>query len=162
MRPTKISWAVQLAQVCAQRSTCCRRQVGCVLLNDRFQVLSTGYNGVTAGLPHCNDVDPDTAVETFSPTAHYPNACRGASAPSGQMLDACEAIHAEQNALLQCRNVYEIHTCVVTASPCITCVKLLLNTSCDQIIFVDEYPHKEARGLWLKSGRAWIHYPHYA
>lgn len=70
-------------------------------------------------------------------------------------LDGCQAIHAEQNALLQCRDVYAIHTAYVTASPCMTCVKLLLNTSCERIVYVEEYPHSAARDLWTGAGRSW-------
>lgn len=157
MRPSKDQWAIDLAQVTAKRATCLRRQVGCVLLNGRGHVLSTGYNGVAAGQKHCNEfVEEKGDYREFSAHEAYPHACpAGAFTASGTNLDACQAIHAEQNALLQCRDVYDIHTCYVTASPCITCVKLLLNTSCEKIVFVEEYPHKAARELWVEAGRVW-------
>lgn len=148
-RLTRDAWAMQLAQLTAQRSTCCRRAVGCVLLNEKGHVIATGYNGVAAGLPHCNEHDP---TYEFG----LPYACPGAHAPSGTNLDACQAIHAEQNAMLQCKNVYEIHTAYVTASPCITCTKLLLNTGCKRIVFVEEYPHEQAKDLWVSAGRDWV------
>ena len=154
MRPTRDEWAMGLAQLTAKRSTCLRRQVGCVLLNERGHVLSTGYNGVASGLPHCNEIvglTPEDPLKSF----HTPNACPGARSPSGTNLDGCQAIHAEQNALLQCHDVYQIHTCYVTTSPCITCTKLLLNTGCQRIIFTDKYPHPSAKVLWLSSGREW-------
>ncbi len=150
MRPSRDEWAMRLALLTAQRTTCCRRAVGCVLLNARGHVLATGYNGVAAGLPHCNEVD-DLG---FGPIIH-PHACSGANAPSGTNLDGCQAIHAEQNAMLQCKDVYSIHTCYVTASPCMTCVKLLLNTSCERIVYVEEYPHSAAKDLWTGAGRVW-------
>src|SRR3990167_8057918 len=78
-----------------------------------------------------------------------------AQAPSGTNLDGCQAIHAEQNALLQCRDMYAIHTAYVTASPCMTCCKLLLNTSCQRIVYVEEYPHSAAKDLWTGAGRSW-------
>lgn len=161
---------MELALTTAKRSTCCRRQVGCVLLNSRGHVLSTGYNGVAAGLPHCNDVEMVRNPKLFSSETDswrkpehweqelvktYPNACPGAFSPSGTNLDGCYAIHAEQNALLQCRDVWEIEVCVVTASPCISCCKLLLNTGCRVIVFKEEYPHDDARSLWINSGRFW-------
>ena len=153
MRPSKDQWAMDLALVTARRATCLRRQCGCVLLNARGHVLATGYNGVASGQAHCNEeVWGDGAV------LMWPNACPGAQAPSGQGLDACQAIHAEQNALLQCRDVYAIHTAYVTASPCITCCKLLLNTSCERIVFFETYPHPEARALWEGAGRSWVHF----
>ena len=164
MRLSRDEWALKLALLTAQRTTCCRRAVGCVLLNARGHVLSTGYNGVAAGLPHCNEVKmvgtdykdlgggvsmPQRMVQSF------PHACEGAKAPSGTNLDGCQAIHAEQNALLQCRDMYAIHTAYVTASPCMTCCKLLLNTSCQRIVYVEEYPHSAAKDLWTGAGRAW-------
>lgn len=153
MRPDKDHWAMELVRVTAQRSTCLRRQVGCVLLNARGHVLATGYNGVAAGLPHCNHLDE---IHDFkNDYVSEPFACPGAHAPSGTNLDGCQAIHAEQNALLQCRDVYEIHTCVVSASPCMTCTKLLLNTGCQRILFDEEYPHTEAAELWRGAGRIW-------
>ena len=139
MRPSHDAWAMALALETAKRTTCCRRAVGSVLLNARGHVLSTGYNGVAAGMPHCNEVvkvenpkfnllDCDRFdVEYFGT---FPNACSGATSPSGTNLDGCGAVHAEQNSLLQCRDVYDIETCYVTTSPCMTCVKLLMNTSC--------------------------------
>lgn len=151
MRPTIHTWAMNIVKENAKRSTCLRRQVGCVLLNKRNHILATGYNGVAAGLPHCNDVEYTTG--------RHPFACSGAESPSGTNLDGCEAIHAEQNALLQCRDVYEIQSCYVTCSPCMTCTKLLLNTSCENIYFMQDYTHTEAMELWTKAGRGWFLIP---
>ena len=153
-RLSRDEWALELARVTSRRSTCIRRNVGCVLLDDAGHVLATGYNGVASGMPHCNDRVPDGALGG----SLLPNACAGAFSPSGTDLDACQAIHAEQNALLQCADVRRIHTCYSTTSPCITCVKLLMNTGCRRIVFADAYPHESARDLWLKSrgDRLWI------
>lgn len=151
MRPSRDEWAMGLALLTAKRATCLRRQVGCVLLNQRGHVLATGYNGVAAGQPHCNQYDH------FHPIG-FPDACAGAHAPSGTNLDGCQAIHAEQNALLQCRDVYAINTAYVTASPCVTCCKLLLNTSCERIVYGVAYPHTAAQELWTAAGRQWQHY----
>lgn len=151
-RPTRVEWAAMLALVTASRGTCIRRQVGCVLLDHRGHVLSTGYNGPAAGMQHCIDVP-----------------CAGANYASGRGLDACQAIHAEQNALLQCPNIYDIKTCCVTTSPCMHCAKLLMNTSCQEIFFLEPYPESNAvRDLWLSTNnqrrattkskeRIWIH-----
>lgn len=162
MRTSRDEWGIQLAQVTARRGTCCRRQVGCVLVDADGHVIATGYNGVAAGRPHCNeakqegaDYEPwgDLSLGLTRPTkiiTVFPNACPGATAPSGTNLDGCEAIHAEQNALLQCPNVRAIHTAYVTCSPCVTCVKLLMNTGCQRIVFAEPYAHDQAaRELWL-------------
>jgi dCMP deaminase len=94
-------------------------------------------------------------ITTFS-TGYYKHACPGAESPSGTNLDGCHAIHAEQNALLQCRDVWEIETCYITTSPCVTCVKLLLNTSCQRIVFNEEYINLDAKGIWEGAGREWV------
>ena len=145
-RPSIDEYFMQMALLVASRSTCLRRAVGCVLVNDRKHVIATGYNGVAAGMPHCNEFDNQASDG-------YPWACEGAELPSGQGLDSCQAIHAEQNALLQCRNVFEIHTCYTTTLPCLTCVKLLMNTSCERIVYTKTYPHEDAvRAMCAKRG----------
>lgn len=139
-RKSKDQYFTEMALLTASRATCARRQVGCVLTDNDGHVLSTGYNGVPAGMPHCID----------SP-------CAGANKPSGTGLELCQAVHAEQNALLQCPDVKRIHTAYCTASPCMTCVKLLMNTGCQRIVFSEEYPHSEAKDFWLSMNREWIH-----
>jgi len=157
-RISRDEWGLRMAEVVALRATCLRRSVGCVLVNARGHVLATGYNGRAAGLPHCNDpyISPDNRIPLVSLShwvVEYPNQCAGANAISGTDLDACEAIHAEANSLLQCHDVHAIHTCYVTVSPCVSCVKLLLNTSTERIVFRAPYAHDEAaRRLW---GRDW-------
>ena len=157
-RPDKDTYFLRMAQLVASRSTCLRRSVGCVLVNERGHVLATGYNGVAAGMPHCNDRIVTELLFDNAPSSpehtivEYPHACPGAQSPSGTNLDGCQAIHAEQNALLQCRDAFEIYTCYCTASPCLTCTKLLMNTSCKRIVFIEEYPHEEARILWQRKG----------
>jgi len=170
MRLSRDEWALKLALLTAQRTTCYRRAVCCVLLNAHGYVLSTGYNGVAAGLPHCNEITDEVVNptlyygdETYCIVEHWErpmikvhgHACSGATAPSGMDLDSCQAIHAEQNALLQCRDIHTIHTAYVTASPCITCCKLLLNTSCQRIVYIEEYPHSAAKDSWISAGRIW-------
>lgn len=135
-------YALRLAETVASRGTCARRQVGCVLMNERRHVLATGYNGVPAGARHC-DQEP----------------CPGAGLPSGTGLDLCEAVHAEANALLQCHDVWDAAYCFTTTSPCVPCVKLLLNTGVREVVFRTPYAHDEAASrLWVAAGRTWTHW----
>lgn len=134
MRPDKDTYFLRMAKLVATRTTCCRRAVGCVLVDRKGHVLATGYNGVAAGQAHCLDVP-----------------CSAATAPSGTNLDGCEAIHAEQNALLQCKDVHAIHTVYCTTEPCITCAKLLANTSAERVVFLEWYHGTQAKDLWLKT-----------
>lgn len=139
-RPDAVTYFTALAHVVASRSTCARRAVGCVLVNNRNHILATGYNGVAAGRPHCLDAP-----------------CAGVGHSSGQGLDVCEAIHAEQNALLQCADVHQIDSAFVTASPCIHCMKMLLNTSTKRIVYTEKYDQR-AIDLWTASGRLILPY----
>jgi dCMP deaminase len=123
-----------------------------VLVDSKGHILATGYNGRAAGLPHCNHRSEGGKGGEKT----YPHACPGSLSPSGTDLDSCEAIHAEANALLQCRDVSAIDTAYVTVSPCVSCTKLLLNTGCRTIAFSEPYAHdKKARELWERAGREW-------
>ena len=141
MRPNKNETFLDIAQTVSEQATCIRRNVGCVLVNSKNHILATGYNGVPSGAAHCLDLP-----------------CAGAELPSGEGLDSCEAIHAEQNALLQCKDIYDIEKCYCTVSPCMTCVKLLLNTSCSILIFPTLYIDTEPLELWKKAEREYIIY----
>lgn len=165
-RPSKASTWLKVARVIAEQSTCLRRAVGCVLVNEGGHVLSTGWNGVASGEPHCNQGKLNVSyfslsVNDMEPggTVEYPHACPGAKASSGTNLDWCGAIHAEQNAIAFCRNVMEIDTCYITTSPCTSCVKLLLSTGCKRIIFTEEYVDQNGKKLWEKNGRIWLCIP---
>lgn len=155
MRPDARRYFTDMARLVASRSTCVRRAVGCVLVDRRNHVLATGYNGVPAGAPHCNE--PSIAagkgpVDRFR-ILDFPNACAGAKSRSGTNLDACLAVHAEQNAMLQCRDAYAIAVAYVTAFPCPSCIKLLLNTNCHEIVYLEPYSNDDALNQWIRSGR---------
>lgn len=136
-RVSKHESYLQIAEVIAFRGTCSRRKVGCVLVDKYGRILSTGYNGVASGLPHCNEGHP----------------CTGASAPSGTNLDDCGAIHAEQNAILLLSDPWAVEAAYVTVSPCMSCMKLLLGTSCKTIYTRSIYPDSKALALWASASR---------
>jgi dCMP deaminase len=139
-RPTRDQMYLCMAELVAMRGTCPRRAVGCVLVDARGRVLATGYNGVASGRPHCNEGFP----------------CPGANYPSGEGLDKCEAIHAEQNAILLLQDPWAVDTVYLTVSPCLSCVKLLLGTSATRIVCRNLYPHAEAIEWWHRAGRTMI------
>lgn len=55
-RPTMEQTLLGVAGLLADRSTCTRGAVGCVIADERGHILSTGYNGAPAGAPHCTEV----------------------------------------------------------------------------------------------------------
>lgn len=114
--------AAALAQ--GARSTCQRRSVGCVLVDNRGRISATGFNGVARDAPHCID-EP----------------CLGVGLPSGEGLDLCMAIHAEQNALAHCKDTMEIDAVYCTSFPCAHCLKMIMNTSAKSIFYMHDYPN---------------------
>lgn len=139
-RPNADEYLMAMACVIASRGTCIRRRVGCILVDENNHTLATGYNGPPSRSNHCNP------GHVCGPAA---------LAPAGQSLASCAAVHAEQNALLQCYDVSLIRVCYTTTSPCEHCVKMLLNTACERIVFLDAYPGEQARQWWLNAGREW-------
>jgi dCMP deaminase len=111
--------------------------VGCVLVNDNRHVIATGYNGAPAGMLNCSD--PDVG-------------CQCLKRESGKDLDQCVAVHAEENALIQVKNAFEIHDCFTTTFPCKRCLRMLMNTSCVNIYYYEEYSGiLESVVQWQKS-----------
>jgi dCMP deaminase len=128
---------MEIAHVAAKRATCARRRVGCVIVDANGYILSTGYNGMPKGFPHCID-EP----------------CDGANYPSGTGLDLCQSLHAEQNAIARLREPFLAHTLYCTTAPCISCVKLILATSMQRIVFDSDYL-SGGKDLWLRANKVW-------
>lgn len=141
MRPDNDEYFLDIAFAVSRRSTCARRAVGCVLVDKQNFIVATAYNSVPHGLRNCTDIP-----------------CPGVGYKSGEGLHACLAQHAETLALIRCPDVYRIETCYVTVSPCIECMRRLLDTSCKTIIYREPYAHdEEAARIWAEYGRVWIH-----
>ena len=86
-RVSKIDTYLNVAEVFAYRSTCIKRKYGAVIvIND--VVVSTGYNGSPRGYDNCCDIGTCLRMER--------------NMHQGEGYDICRAIHAEQNALLNC------------------------------------------------------------
>ena len=112
---------LEIANTVAQRGTCARRKVGCVLVDSANHIVATGYNGVAKNFTHCID-----------------NPCEGASYPSGEGLELCEAIHAELNAFLQCRSDDSL-TMYTTTTPCVACAKVICNSNVKRVVSTSQY-----------------------
>lgn len=139
-RPSNDEYYMSIAGRVALRSTCVRRAVGCILVDKDNYVMSTGYNSVPAGFQHC----------TSSP-------CEGAEGSSGSSLDKCLSRHAEDVALMKCKDIMAIKTVYSTTAPCIFCTRRLLDTSADRIVFAEDYPHSsDSKKLWESYGREWV------
>lgn len=64
--------------------------------------------------------------------------CLGALDPHGNN-SRCLAVHAETNALLQCRSLDDARVLYCSATPCYMCAKALLNTPITKIVAEEIY-----------------------
>lgn len=119
----------------AKRSTCARRQVGCIITDKDGHVLSTGYNGVPKNFDHCIDVP-----------------CSGASDSPGNN-SKCMAVHAEQNALLQCSDKNIMHIMYCSCSPCFICAKMIANTNIEVIMCSEAYADTSGVDILIEAGK---------
>ena len=126
-RPSWDEYFLQLARQAATRSTCLRRQVGAVLVRDK-RLLATGYNGSPRNTSHC--LDTGCLREQLG-------------IPSGERVELCRAIHAEQNAIIQAAVhgvAIEGATLYTTLRPCVLCAKMLINCGIKEIHYIEGYP----------------------
>lgn len=133
----RISWPtyfMNIATLVAERSTCLRRKVGAVAIRNS-RILATGYNGAPSGIPHC--VDRGCLREQ-----------RGI--PSGQQLDICYAVHAEQNLIVQAAlhgvSLFQADV-YCTCKPCFTCAKMLISVGIKSITVQNSYPDENTDNL---------------
>lgn len=125
MRPSKDNTFMDIAYVMSKRSTCNRREVGCVIVDKDNYILSTGYNGTPKGMKHCDELG----------CSH--------NAVSGAALHTCNALHAEQNAIARLKEPMNAVKLYCTTKPCDSCLKLILATSIRHIVYAEEYASNE-------------------
>lgn len=134
MRVSHDEYFLGMLALVASRGTCARRRVGAILVDEANCVLATGYNGPPRGFAHCTD-EP----------------CAGATDPPGQ-TDRCLAIHAEVNAVLQCRALDVARTLYVSCAPCFACAKMLANTRLTRIVCREPYADQRGRDVLVLAG----------
>ena len=117
---------MELAELVSSRSNCSRRHVGAVVVRNRH-ILSTGYNGTPHGVKNCFDGGCLRCAHTTK---------------SGDHLEECLCVHAEQNAICQAAllgHSIDGATIYVTISPCLTCAKLIINSGIREVVYAGEY-----------------------
>lgn len=83
MRPDKDTYYLDIALAVSKRGTCLKRRYGCVIVKDDI-IIATGYNGNPRGEENCCDC----------------GVCKRADAERYKDYENCNAVHAEQNALI--------------------------------------------------------------
>lgn len=132
-RIDKVNYYLNIAKTVAERSTCLRKKVGCVIVNND-EIISTGYNGAPRGRKNCTDIGFCCKKKFFPDIRH-----------GG--YDACRSVHAEQNALISARRqdmlgatlylvIYNPETgeYETGASSCQMCRKLIINSGIERVI----------------------------
>ena len=104
---------MRMAEELAKRSTCVRLQVGTVVTDQQLEnVLAIGYNGNARGLANrCDSAVPGS----------------------------CGCIHSEMNALVKAPGNVRDKVLFVSASPCVMCAKLIINSGVTHVFYRKAY-----------------------
>lgn len=126
---------LRMAKIWAENSYCKRRQVGALIVKDKM-IISDGYNGTPAGFENvCED-------ETGS-TKPY-------------------VLHAEANAITKVarsNNSSDGATLYITASPCVECAKLIVQSGIKRVVYDEEYRLADGLDLLKRADVECIHLP---
>ncbi len=119
---------MRMAQIWAENSYCERRKVGALLVKDKM-IISDGYNGTPSGFENCCE-DEDFVSKPY-------------------------VLHAEANALTKVarsHNSSEGATLYVTASPCIECAKLIIQSGIKRVVYGEHYRIIDGVELLQRAG----------
>lgn len=118
----------RMALIWAENSYCERRKVGALVVKDNM-IISDGYNGTPTG---------------------FENICEDENNTSKPYV-----LHAEANAitkLARSSNSSEGATLYVTASPCIECAKLIIQSGIKRVIYTEQYRLTDGVDLLKRAG----------
>lgn len=119
---------LRMARIWAENSYCRRRQVGALVVKDKM-IISDGYNGTPSG---------------------FENICEDESGTTFPYV-----LHAEANAitkLARSSNNSDGATLYVTASPCIECSKLIIQSGIRRVVYAEKYRLTDGIDLLKKAG----------
>ncbi len=131
-RPTWEEYFIEIAKVVSSRSTCLRRRYGAVIVKDNV-IVSTGYNGAPRGSINCTDIEKCKRKEL--------------NIPAGERYELCEAVHAEQNAIIngppermKDATIYiagfEENNYFADGKPCLLCRRMIRNAQIKEVVYL--------------------------
>lgn len=126
---------LRMAAIWAENSYCERRKVGALIVKDKM-IISDGYNGTPSG---------------------FPNVCE-----SEEGVTLPYVLHAEANAITKVarsNNSSEGSTLYITASPCMECSKLIIQSGIRRVVFSDLYRITDGLDLLKDAGIEIVHLP---
>lgn len=128
-RITKEQYYLNIAYAVARRSTCIRRQYGCVIVKND-EIIATGYNGSPRGEENCCDIGHCWREEH--------------NVPHGERYEACKSVHAEQNAIISASRSELIGSTMylvgiengklIEAVPCDICRRFIQNAGIKEVV----------------------------
>lgn len=125
-RPHWHPYFLGIAQAVAVRSDCRRSQVGAVIVDTNYRIVSTGYVGTAPGEAGCLSGTCPRGLRTT------------AEVPPGSAYDDCISFHAEINALLYSdRTRHQGGTIYVTREPCHWCYKAIKAAGLSAAVFAN-------------------------
>ncbi len=119
---------LRMARIWAENSYCTRRQVGALLVKDKM-IISDGYNGTPSGFENVCELEDGT-------TKPY-------------------VLHAEANAITKVAksgNSSLGATLYVTASPCLECAKLIIQSGIIRVVYSEKYRLDDGLKLLERAG----------
>lgn len=130
MRGSWDEYFMGLAEAAATRATCPRRQVGCVLVQNK-KLVRSGYNGAPSAHPHCTDVG----------CLMVDGVCKRTTHAESNALDV--PLSSRAGASLYC-----------TDFPCPDCAERITHSGVVEVIYKNPYHSgmKETLGLFQYHG----------
>ncbi|MDE5644757.1 MAG: dCMP deaminase family protein [Muribaculaceae bacterium] len=126
---------LRMAAIWSENSYCERRKVGALIVKGKM-IISDGYNGTPSG---------------------FPNVCE-----SSEGVTLPYVLHAEANAITKVarsNNSSEGGTLYVTASPCMECSKLIIQSGIKRVVFSELYRITDGLDLLREAGVEVVHLP---
>lgn len=166
---------MKIAENIASLSYSIRNKVGCIIVSEEGQLIAQGFNGTPSGYDNCCEI-PSCSCKyvrgcavTEKPIKEQMSVefCANVLKPLGHANDKkgypCqyltlttkpEVLHAESNAISKCAKYYSStknSTLYVTLSPCIDCVKSIIQAGIKRVVFKDLYRVTDGLELLKKS-----------
>lgn len=123
----KLDYVKKILYAVGSQNKCLTRTVSAIIVLDDH-IIATGYNGTPRGWTNCTEGGCQRCKDRIE-----------GKLKSGEALDECDCIHAEQNAILQAAyHGVAIKDAVmyVSTEPCRTCKKLIANSGIKEVIVV--------------------------
>lgn len=126
-RPSWDEYFLKLAEMIGTRGTCDRGRAGCLITKDK-RILSTGYVGSPAGLPHCDEVGHEMHTVTNEEGVQSRHCIRTAHAEQNAINNAARIGIAIEGSTMYCKMI-----------PCYKCGQSIINSGVVRVVALKDY-----------------------